>query len=89
VWVKKTNYINQTIHIKNIYDGSIKLAMVTYESLFMKSKGEMTVTSNLNKLRQRTKFNHKYRKHRKDGNLTTTMKEAYVAEYISKKVLLQ
>jgi hypothetical protein len=63
--------------------------MITYESLFMKSKGEMTVTNNLNKLRQRTKFNHKYRKHREDGNLTTTMKEACETEYISKRVLLQ
>ena len=63
--------------------------MFTYESLFMKSKGEMTVTNNLDKLKQRTEFTHKYKKHREDGNLTTTMKEACETEYISKKVLLQ
>jgi hypothetical protein len=55
----------------------------------MKSKGEMTVTSNLDKLKQRIEFTHKYRKHREDGNLTTTMKEACETEYISKRVLLQ
>ena len=63
--------------------------MITYESLFMKSKGEMIVTNDLNKLRQRTNFNHKYIKHREDGNLTTTMKESCETKYISKRVLLQ
>ena len=63
--------------------------MFTYECLFMKSKGEMTVTGNLDKLKQRTEFTHKYIKHREDENLTTTMKEACETEYISKRALLQ